>query len=135
WNFPDFTDDVTARVIHFTFRLQMTYLFLNKEEAEKIIVLIEDAVDETPTLIITPDYYYYYCLWMAKQVDWGDLTAKVAIKKINTKLKALKKWATLNPANYLHKYLLIEAENRRLKKQYADCLPYYLRALEHAEKN
>lgn len=135
WNFPEFTDDISAKIIHFTFRLQMTYLFLNKEEAEQIISAVEKIINNSPTLIITPDYFYYYCLWIVKQVDWEDLTVREASKKIKYKLKSLKKWAVLNPDNYLHKFLLIEAEYKRILNQSVESLPLYLQALENAEKN
>ncbi|WP_368652747.1 AAA family ATPase [Ornithinibacillus sp. 4-3] len=135
WEFPLFTEDEAALIIHYTFRLQMTYLFLNEKKAREIIEILEEKSKALPTLIATPEYYFYYCLWILKFVDRNTMTLSAAKRKINKKLKRLKEWAKLCPENYRHKYLLIKAEFLRMSNQKAGLIQMYNEALQYAEKH
>ncbi|MBP2076730.1 ATP-binding sensor histidine kinase [Oceanobacillus polygoni] len=110
WHYPDFTDDLSAQIIHYTLRLQMTYLLDNEKEAIAIMDKLDSLVNGTFVLIMTPDTYFYHGLWTTRLMRRGKLSKIQGRKKLFRKLKKMKIWAKSSPANYRHKYLLLGAE-------------------------
>ncbi|WP_226037828.1 ATP-binding sensor histidine kinase [Aquibacillus saliphilus] len=134
WNFPTFTDDPSAVIIHYTIRLQMTYLFKNEEQALTIMEKLESLVDDILILVIAPDYYFYHALWLAKFMQKGSLSINQGKAKIKKKLAKLENWANHSPTNYLHKYLLVKGELARVEGN-NEAIHLYNRAIRLAEEN
>lgn len=110
WKFIEFTDHPLAILVHHTPRLQMTYLFHEEIEAKKIIEKVRPFVDQVPSLVITPEYFFYDCLWTMKFMKNKGIRFKRGKKKVEQKLKYFKKWAQHSPTNFQHQYKLLQAE-------------------------
>lgn len=135
WEFPAFTDDPSAVIIHYTIRLQMTYLLQNDEQAMEIMENLESLVDDTLILVIAPDYYFYHTLWLARFMQKGMLSKKQGRAKMVKKLAKLQKWANHSPSNYMHKYLLVKGELARAEGHDDVAIHLYNRAVNFAEEN
>ncbi|SET05812.1 Predicted ATPase [Oceanobacillus limi] len=133
WDYPDFEEDIPATIMHYTIRLQMTYLFGAEQEAKKIMQKVDHLVHQTHVLLITPDYYYYHGLWVTKLLQNQLIKRSVGRKLIKRDLAKLRKWARQSPSNYNHKYLLVKAEWDRLAKK--DPIADYNKSVEAAIEN
>ncbi|RHW34300.1 sensor histidine kinase [Oceanobacillus profundus] len=134
WNFPDFTNDVSAKIVHYTIRLQMTYLLDNEDAALAIMEKLESIVDRTLILVIAPDYYFYHALWLTRLMRRGKLSRNQGRQKLFKRLKKMKMWAKNSPANYRHKYLLLEAEWLHVNKK-ERAIYLYNRAIRFATES
>nr|WP_240795367.1 ATP-binding sensor histidine kinase [Aquibacillus halophilus] len=135
WEFPEITNDPSATIIHYTVRLQMTYLFQNEDQAIEIIERLELLVKETMILIVAPDYCFYHALWTAKFIRNATLPINQGKARMVKKLAKLKKWATHSPTNYMHKYLLVKGELARVEGNGEEAIRLYNRAINLAEEN
>ncbi len=116
---------VTQMKIHYIFE-EHSFLLLNVpflNENEKSVI----------SSIFLPEYIFYYSLSITSLWADADLTERRNYKSILKKnQKKMKTWADLCPENFLHKYLLVQAELARVsgkfqkdetgKKQKADLL-------------
>ncbi|WP_443127565.1 AAA family ATPase [Gracilibacillus sp. D59] len=135
WEFSEFTDDKSAAIMHKTIRLQMAFLFNHRSMAMSLMEELEPLVDNTLVLIVAPEYFFYHSLWLVRLIEEGELTEKSGKRKLKNNLKKLKKWAKHAPTNYLHKYLLIRAEQQKLIGDDNKAVSNYHQAIEYAEEN
>ncbi|WP_026909313.1 AAA family ATPase [Paucisalibacillus globulus] len=135
WDFPDFTDDVSAAIVHYTIRLQMTYLFQNEDAARSIINTMGPVVEKSMELIVVPDFYVYHVLWLIQMMREDKLLSVKDRKKLKKLMKKLKQWSELSPENYLHKYILVKAEYERGRENHIEAIQLYNRAIVLAEKH
>ncbi|WP_080844239.1 AAA family ATPase [Cytobacillus gottheilii] len=133
WEMQPVLDDDSAKIMHYTIRLQMAYLFQKRDYAAAILQELCSLVNNRLTLVIVPEYYYYLALWCIKDAEIGR-AYKGEWKK---SLKKLQKWAKISPQNYKHKLLLIQAE--KLKESEiivnAKLLALYDESIRLAEEN
>ncbi|MDQ0217450.1 GAF domain-containing protein [Peribacillus cavernae] len=137
WEFEPVLDDDSAKIIHYTLRLQMAYLFYKKDYAKELLQSLAPLVNKRLTLVIAPEYYFYHALWLSRFYDDAvtDREKREIRKRLTQYTKKMKKWAELAPENYLHKYLLLKAEIARLNKDERSILPFYDESIHYAEKN
>ncbi|KAB8136755.1 AAA family ATPase [Gracilibacillus oryzae] len=135
WNFPDFTDDKSAAIIHKTTRLQVAYLLDNQTKALLLMEELEPLVDNTLVLSVAPEYFFYHSLWLIKLMDKNIIEKRMNLKKLKKNIAKLKNWAEHAPANYLHKYLLVQAELERFNQKEQKAMALYHEAIEQAEAN
>ncbi|RDW16905.1 hypothetical protein CWR48_14940 [Oceanobacillus arenosus] len=135
WNLPAFTDDDSAKIIHFTIRLQMTYLLDDELKAVEIMDVLDKLVDRTLKLINAPEYYFYSGLWIARQMYNGTISKKKGTAKIAKQLARLEKWANHAPMNYMHKYLLVKGELAKAKGKTDEAIQLYNQAIDLASEN
>ncbi|WP_175495358.1 ATP-binding sensor histidine kinase [Gracilibacillus orientalis] len=135
WEFPEFTDDNSAAIMHKTVRLQLAYLFNHRSIAISLMQELEPLVDNTLVLVVAPEYFFYHSLWLVKLMEEEEVTRKSGYRKLKNNLKKLKKWAKHSPTNYLHKYLLILAEQQKLTGHDNEAVSNYHQAIENAEEN
>ncbi|WP_196493788.1 ATP-binding sensor histidine kinase [Ornithinibacillus caprae] len=133
WDYQEFAEDIPATIMHYTIRLQMTYLLNAKQKAMEAIEKIDHLVDQSHVLVITPDYYYYHALWLTRLIRTGDINISTGRKKLKRNLAKLKKWAIQSPVNYKHKYLLVKAEWEQCTKN--DPSKIYSDSIESAIEN
>ncbi|MEK3889962.1 ATP-binding sensor histidine kinase [Bacillus sp. FSL K6-3431] len=136
WDVVQMTDDKSAEIVHYTVRLQLSYI-LNEQEVAKILrQKLDQLVDKSLVLVIAPEYYFYEDLWMTKQYDSEGTKGKLRIRKrLKMHLSLWRKWALQSPDNYLHKYLLIKAEVAKIKKRISKAAIYYDQSIAQAQKN
>ncbi|KMY51570.1 ATP-binding sensor histidine kinase [Peribacillus loiseleuriae] len=137
WEFETVLDDDSAKIIHYTIRLQMAYLFNKAEYAKYLLDQLDQLINDRLTLIIVPEYYFYHALWLARFYPEANsaFEKKMILKRLRKRLKKLRKWAKLAPDNYLHKYLLIMAELARIEENQTAALRFYQDAIESAEQH
>lgn len=136
WHFAEITDDVSTKIIHYTLRLQMAYLFDHESVALSMIDILEPLVDETLVLVVAPDYFFYYSLWISRMVQRKRIPLRKGRKLMSKKLKQMKRWADHSPKNYKQKYKLIKAELMRTYHLKGDLTQkLYEEAISTAEEN
>ncbi|MBS4197732.1 ATP-binding sensor histidine kinase [Lederbergia citri] len=136
WSFPKITDDDSAEIVHYTVRLQMAYLLNERDIAKELMEKLNNLVDGSLTLVIAPEYYFYKDLWMAKLYNDSVMKEKSYFRKqLKKHLSLWKKWSKHSPSNYEHKYMLIKAEEARMKGEVTKASLYYDRSIKQAQKN
>ncbi len=86
--------------------------------------------------IISAEYYFYFSLALVALMH--RLSAEERSKywsKLKKNQRQLKKWADACNANFLHKYLLVEAEIAHLQRKYLNATTLYEKSIEQANKN
>ncbi|WP_062107308.1 ATP-binding sensor histidine kinase [Bacillus niameyensis] len=136
WYSDQFTDDDSAEIVHYSLRLQMSYLLNEQMVAEDLIKKLNHSVDRSLVLVIVPEFYFYEALWLCRMYDQADPNKRKNIfKRIKFILRLFKNWEKYAPENYRHKYFLIKAEEARIKNQEDEAIRYYERAVTEAGKN
>jgi predicted ATPase/signal transduction histidine kinase len=137
WKFKEILDDDSAKIIHYTLRLQMAYLFDQRDFAKELLQALIPLVSKRLTLVIVPEYYFYHGLWLSRfyNVAVTEREKRSIRKRMNQCIKKLKKWAELAPENYLHKYLLLKAEMAGLKQEEQSIFSFYNDSINYAEKH
>ncbi|MEC1157637.1 ATP-binding sensor histidine kinase [Cytobacillus horneckiae] len=115
WKMIKVMDDDSAKIIHYTVRLQMAYLFDQTDYAKQILELLVPMINKRLTLVVVPEYYFYHGLWLARFHE-EDKENKKGNQMLKEFVGKMRKWADLSPSNYLHKYKLMNAELLRLRK-------------------
>ena len=76
---------------------------------------------------------YFYVLIVKELFDDADQKMKNHfLRRVRKCVKKLKNFAKRSPENYLHKYLAIKAESKKMVKQYSQAEHYFEQALEAA---
>ncbi|WBL15500.1 ATP-binding sensor histidine kinase [Sutcliffiella sp. NC1] len=136
WDFEQILDDDSAKIIHYTIRLQLSYLFNQKEFAKVVIDHLEPLVSNRLTLVIISEYYFYDALWASRFYDDVSLfEQKVLYRKLKKNAKKLKDWAKLCPENYQHKWKLLIAEIARIEGKHNGAITNYDDAIQLAKEN
>ena len=122
--------------IYYILKLQILYLYAQYRlalqysvEAEKILPVILGLIPEVA-------YNYYSSLTLVAL--YPEATAADQQEywtKLETNQKQMKIWADNCPENFLHKYLLIEAEIARIKGKDLAAIEFYDRAIASATAN
>lgn len=122
----------------FNFYLQKTILcFLfdesmdavkNASMAEKYLFTQNGATDDV-------QFCFYLSLSTLSTLDMDNQkTKRKRLRQVKRNQKKMKKWAKSAPMNYEHKYLLVEAEYSRVKKQPEKSAALYDRAIKRARE-
>ncbi|KIL73775.1 ATP-binding sensor histidine kinase [Bacillus badius] len=139
WELETIVDDDSAKIIHYTIRLQMAYLFDKREYARQLLALLVPMINKRLTLVIVPEYYFYNALWQARFYEEAEGVSekKRIYRTLQKHARKLKKWADLSPSNYRHKYLLLKAEMQRLtsKRSHHETIALYTDSIHYAEQN
>jgi signal transduction histidine kinase len=118
-------------------KLQMYYLFESYNEAHNTAVELEKYISGSYGNILIPEYYFYYSLTLAAvyRKSSSAFARKKYKKTIIKNQKKMKIWAENCPENFLHKYLLVEAEMAQLNGEQAKAIDYYNDAIKHARQD
>ncbi|NER03069.1 MAG: GAF domain-containing protein [Okeania sp. SIO3C4] len=82
------------------------------------------------------NYYYYASLVLLQLYSSRSPQEKVELlEEVKTKQKQLKAWTESCPENFLHKYLLVEAECHRVLDDKGSAIEMYDRAIFGAKEN
>ena len=82
------------------------------------------------TLYVSEHHFYYSLALLAQ----GNLTPNQSDRIAETKNK-LKRWMQFSPANFQHKYDLVEAERHRVLGEKLEAIEFYDRAMSGAKEN
>ncbi|MCP3928603.1 MAG: hypothetical protein GY705_05820, partial [Bacteroidetes bacterium] len=94
------------------------------------------AVSTFGGLFPVPIYTFYYSLTICSVYSsLSEFNKKDALEQLNIFQKKFKKWSGNCSENFLHQYLLIEAEISRITGKEIKALALYDKAIEAAEEN
>ncbi|MED4533009.1 ATP-binding sensor histidine kinase [Metabacillus fastidiosus] len=135
WEFHNDVDGDQQKIMHYTVRLMMSYLYNEEAYAKEILQQLNKVITKRYTLVIVPEYYFYESLWQLRFYNKNGKKKQASLHKLKKNSKQLLKWAKISPHNYLHKYILIKAEMARLSNNDKAALNYYDKAVTLAEEN
>ena len=119
----------------YTPEMQALYYFEDYENALKLAQKSESMAISRPGQSLRPDTYYYASLiFIQCYAKATDNDKKKYLETIERYQKKMKIWADHCEANYLHKYLLIEAEKARITEKNLDPMNFYDQAIESAKE-
>jgi len=117
----------------YTPELQTCFYFEDYDHALKLLEQSEDMAIGRPGQTLRPETYFYTCLIYAQCYPHVNAEKQsLFLDTINTYQNFLKTWADSCKPNYLHKYLLVEAERLILLGQGKDAIPLYHEAIQSA---
>jgi PAS domain S-box-containing protein len=117
-------------------KLYLCYLFgrydLAKENAEKAQQYLGGA---TATLLIPLLNFYDSLTLLARYNFADDSQQREILERVNHNQQKMQLWANQAPANYLHKFYLVQAESDRVRQSYLEALENYELAIAKAKEN
>ena len=129
-------NDRTGSFCHHFNKVLLNYFFGSYDEALKEAEIATTYLDAMLGRFETTNLVFYEGLSCAALVEGASKKKKTKYqKKIKQHLKKLEKWSVHAPENYLHKYLLLSAENNRLKGRHEKARIQYDEAIQLASKN
>ncbi len=115
-------------------RLIAAYFSGNHEEALTLADSIKKTIHSIEGFMLHAEYIFYYSLTIT--ASYHHLQQKRYYRKILKKnQRQLKKWSDICAENYLHKYLLVAAEQARLNEEHSRAISLYDRAIKSAREN
>ncbi|OAS88584.1 ATP-binding sensor histidine kinase [Metabacillus litoralis] len=138
WQFTKIIDDDSAKIIHYTMRLHMAYLFNKDKFANQVLKELAPLVNSRLTLVIAPEFYFFEALWLLKFIRLGKttiLSKRESLKKIKRNIRKLKKYAKLSPENYESKKMLVMAELAAITNNKQTAEAYFDIAIQSSEEN
>jgi PAS domain S-box-containing protein len=82
--------------------------------------------------ILKAMYYFYDSLLL---LNSSIMDQSIVLEKVNKNQIKIKKWSSINPKNFLNKYLLIEAEMRRKMHKYLEAEEFFEKSIQQAKIN
>ncbi|HEY9675312.1 MAG TPA: AAA family ATPase [Waterburya sp.] len=117
-------------------KLILCYLFGEYHQAAQIAILTEQYLGEVTALISVPLFHFYDSLVLLSLLADASISEKDAwLNCVNINQEKIRKWAHHAPMNYLHKFLLVQAEKARVLGQVLEAEEFYERAISGASKN
>jgi len=121
----------TTLFMAYVFKGLLLYLFKDYPEAIKNLkVAVEYAKSGIMTLVL---HNFYYSLALLAQVN--SSSPEQNLSQVEENQQKLQHWAENAPANYQHKYALVEAEKARTLGDAFRAMEYYDRAIAGAKAN
>ena len=113
----------------------LSYFFKTYDQAVDNAIEAEKYLESCRQYIIGGPYIFYYSLALLAQYPISKKhKQKQFLEKVSSNQKLMKEWAYHSPANYQHKYELIEAEKARILCKSAKAMELYDRAIKGARE-
>ena len=130
------TNENVARMYHTVFRMQVHYLFGQFDGA------LRTARDSRPYSaalrgqILQAEYCFYESLTLCQvMAGFPPGERRKAGRTLRRNLRKLKRWAKGAPGNFLHKYLLVQAEAARCAGRTEEAMNRYDRSIASATEH
>lgn len=121
---------------YYTLKAQVLYLYGKTHEALTCIIKAKELSEYIWGLFISAEYNFYYSLILADLYDRCDEERKKEYEEeIKINQRQMKIRADNCPENFLHKYLLVEAEIARLRGHTVEAIDYYTMAINLAKEH
>ena len=128
------TNNTIAFIMHV--RLHKTFWFGNYTAALEIAKPAESTLALIPGYILEFEHYFLYPLVLtALYADASEIDQAEYFQKIEWCEQKMKVWAENAPENFLHRYLLIQAEKSRITGNEMDAMRLYDQAIQLAKKD
>jgi serine phosphatase RsbU (regulator of sigma subunit) len=113
----------------------LSYLFKEREAAVENARQAEKYKAPVGGLIATAQFNFYYSLsLLAQYPNVSETEQREYLEQVATNQQTMRHWANNCPANYQHKYDLIEAEKARILGDYPAAITLYDRAITGARE-
>jgi predicted ATPase/GAF domain-containing protein/tRNA A-37 threonylcarbamoyl transferase component Bud32 len=123
-----------ASIMHV--RLHKAFWFGNYTVALEIAKQAEPTLALVPGYILEFEHYFLYPLILtALYADASEIEQAEYFQKIEWCEQKMKVWAKNAPENFLHRYLLIQAEKSRITGNEMDAMRLYDQAIQLAKKD
>lgn len=122
--------------IYKTIKAQILYYYGKYDEALKIIKEVESILPFFAGINSIAEFNFYYSLILASLYKTANKQTKQDyLLQIKQNQKQMKTWAQNCPENFLHKFLLVEAEIARLEYKNWKAAKLYDEAITESKKN
>ena len=126
-------NDRTAIYVVYLCKLILGYIFEDFQQAIERAAQAERYLENVTSLLLVPVFYFYDSLAKLAQLPEASREEKSILAKVQANQKKMKIWSRHAPKNYLHKFVLVEAERHRVLGQYARAIDLYDRAIALAK--
>ncbi|HSF76855.1 MAG TPA: AAA family ATPase, partial [Microcoleus sp.] len=121
-------------VAHLT-KLIRFYLFKDYAQSVKSASEAEKYKEGSPALMIGGEHNFYYSLaLLALYPEVSRSEQEESLKQVAKNQKQMQQWALHAPANYQHKYELVEAEKARVLGEIGKAMEYYDASIQGARE-
>jgi predicted ATPase/DNA-binding CsgD family transcriptional regulator len=128
-------DKGTLVALHFT-KLQRCYLFGDYKSALSEADKMKELYDVILGFMLTAEGNFYQSLAItAAYKELSPKNRKKYCKILVSNQRQMKRWSDSCKENYLHKYLLVAAEEARLSGRQQEAMSLYDRAVQSAREN
>ncbi|MBD2628649.1 AAA family ATPase [Trichormus variabilis] len=129
-------NDHHALANYYVNKLMLFYLFGEIEKALTNGRFAQEHLEGITSSYTITYFYFYDALACLAYLTYSPLSEhKKLINKVLAYHKKMKKWAHYAPINYLHKYLLVEAELCRIQGKNSQAIDYYDQAISLSKEN
>jgi PAS domain S-box-containing protein len=118
------------------FKSQVLYLQARYQEALACSIEAENLLKCIVGQYCVAEHNFYYSLILAALYpDASDLQQQQYGQKLVINQRQMKDWADNCPGNFLHKYLLVAAEMKRISGEWQEAIDLYDRAIDSAREH
>ncbi|GGA29904.1 AAA family ATPase [Okeania sp. KiyG1] len=126
----------TSVCFHYCLNIHSCYVLESFEESFEYFKKAGTILDAAAGYTTISNYYYYASLVLLQLYSRRSPQEEVELlEQVKTKQKQLKAWTESCPENFLHKYLLVEAERHRVLDDKGSAIEIYDRAISGAKEN
>ncbi|OCR02245.1 hypothetical protein BCD67_19775 [Oscillatoriales cyanobacterium USR001] len=119
----------------YTFKTFLSYLFKEREAAVENARQADKYKAPVSGMIVTGQLNFYYSLSLLAQYPHvSETEQREYLEQVATNQQTMRHWANNCPANYQHKYDLIEAEKARILGDYPAAITLYDAAITGARE-
>ncbi len=120
----------------YTNKLMLSVLFQDYQKAMEEAQKAEELLDSAVGMPLVPLLNFYQSLaQLANYADAAPAEQSVILQKVAVNQDRLEQWASHAPANYLHKFHLIEAQRQHILGNKAEAIDLYDRAIALAQEH
>ncbi|MCP4399377.1 MAG: GAF domain-containing protein, partial [bacterium] len=117
----------------YTLKLQTLYLYDHYADALSLLTEAEQSFVSTICNLSVVDQNFYASLTFSALYPLTDVATQGTYREqLSARQQQMQRWAEDCPENFLHKYLLVEAEIARIEGRHWDALTFYRKAIEAA---
>lgn len=128
--------DGTSLATYYFNKMYLCYMAGSHMEALSAAQNVELLADTIQGFMISAEYKFYYSLVIAAIYEGRSPSYRKGLWRILKKnQRQMKKCSEACKENFLHKYLLVEAEMARLQHRDSDAMLLYNQAVESAQEN
>ncbi|WP_432667449.1 AAA family ATPase [Wukongibacter baidiensis] len=130
------TKDFLALCYYYITQSQITYIYGNPSKSIDYILKSKDLLTFVLGTTSSVEYNFYYSLNLAALYKNAPAKVKKQYKEqISINQKQMKIWSDSCKENFLHKYLLVEAEAARISCEYDKAIDLYDQSIKSAKDN
>ncbi|MGI6486040.1 MAG: AAA family ATPase [Tepidanaerobacteraceae bacterium] len=128
--------DLAALAAYYFSEMQLSYLFENYHSALAAANKINKCRGAIMGFLLSADYVFYHSLTIAAAFNQMPAKEKfLYMRALKKNQRRMYKWSDSCPENFLHKYLLVEAERLRINDKKREAEIMYDKSIKCAREN